>query len=73
MMAMENPQMVVAEAVEAIEFPELANQHGVHGVPHTTINHGREHVIGAVPEGNLLAAIQRALSVDDRQPAENQP
>ena len=56
--------MVTAEAVEATEFSELANQHGVHGVPHTTINHGREHVIGAVPEVNLIAAIQRVINVN---------
>lgn len=59
---MENPGMVSAEAIEATEFPELANRHGVHGVPHTTINNGREHVVGAVPEGNLVAAIQRVVS-----------
>ena len=64
MMAMENPQMVRAEAVEAMEFPELADQYGVHGVPHTTINDGREHVVGAVPEANLLAAIQRVVSLN---------
>ena len=51
--------MVTAEAVESMEFPELADKYGVHGVPHTTINHGREHVVGAVPEINLIAAIQR--------------
>jgi hypothetical protein len=61
-MAMENPKMVTAEAVEATEFPELVEKHRVHGVPQTTINHGREHVIGAVPEVNLMAAIQRVLS-----------
>jgi hypothetical protein len=64
MMALENPKMVTAEAVEAMEFPELADKHGVHGVPHTSINHGHEHVIGAVPELNLLAAIQRVASVN---------
>jgi len=70
MMAMENPKMVTAEAVDAMEFSELANQQGVHGVPHTTINHGREHVVGAVPEGNLLAAIQRVLNMSEyRHPA----
>lgn len=56
--------MVIAEAVEAMEFFELANKYGVQGVPHTTINHGREHVIGAVPELNLIAAIQRAINVN---------
>ncbi len=56
--------MVTAEAVEAMEFPELADKHGVHGVPHTSINHGLEHVVGAVPELNLLAAIQRVVSLN---------
>jgi glutaredoxin-like protein len=60
-MAMENP-LVRAEMIEATEFPELADRYGVHGVPHTTINDGRAHVIGAVPEANLLAEIQKALA-----------
>jgi glutaredoxin-like protein len=59
-MAMENP-LVQAEMVEAMEFPELSNQFGVSGVPHTTINSGMGNVVGAVPEDNLLAEIQRAL------------
>lgn len=55
--------MVRAEMVEAIEFSELANRHGVYGVPHTTINDGAAQIVGAVPEQNLLAEIQRvALS-----------
>ena len=58
---MENPQMVRAEMVEATEFPELANQFGVSGVPHTTINNGKGHVVGAVPEGDLVLGIQKAL------------
>lgn len=66
-MAMENPQMVRAEALEAMEFPELADRHGVGGVPHTTINDGQGHVIGAMPEAQLLAEIQRALGGDGRQ------
>jgi glutaredoxin-like protein len=59
-MALESP-LVSAEMVEATEFPELAGRHGVSGVPHTTINDGKGHVIGAVPESNLLAEIQRAV------------
>lgn len=59
-MAMENP-MIQAEMVEATEFPELASRHGVSGVPQTTINAGKAHVVGAVPEQNLLAEIQRIL------------
>jgi thioredoxin-related protein len=60
MMAMESP-MIQAEMVEATEFPELADRFGVSGVPHTTINAGQGNIIGAVPEGNLLAEIQRLV------------
>jgi glutaredoxin-like protein len=61
-MAMENPTMIRAEGVEATEFPELANRFNVRGVPQTVINSGARSVVGAVPEQNLLAEIQRALS-----------
>jgi thioredoxin-related protein len=61
MMALENPKMVRAEMVEAMEFSELANRYGVHGVPHTTINDGASQIVGAVPEQNLLAEIQRVV------------
>ncbi len=54
-MAMENPQMIRAEGVEATEFPELANRFNVRGVPQTVINSGAGSVVGAVPEQNLLA------------------
>jgi glutaredoxin-like protein len=60
-MAMENPQMIRAEGVEATEFPELANRFNVRGVPQTVINSGARSVVGAVPEQNLLAEIMRAL------------
>jgi len=60
-MAMENPQMIRAEGVEATEFPELANRFNVRGVPQTVINSGKGMVVGAVPEQNLLAEIMRAL------------
>lgn len=60
-MAMENPRMIRAEGVEAMEFPELANRFNVHGVPQTVINAGAGIVVGAVPEQNLLAEITRAL------------
>jgi glutaredoxin-like protein len=60
-MAMENPAMIRAEGVEATEFPELANRFNVRGVPQTVINAGSGTVVGAVPEQNLLAEIQRAL------------
>jgi glutaredoxin-like protein len=60
-MAMENPQMIRAEGVEATEFPELAGRFNVRGVPQTVINAGAGMVVGAVPEQNLLAEIMRAL------------
>jgi thioredoxin-related protein len=60
-MAMENPEMIRAEGVEAMEFPELANRFNVRGVPQTVINSGAGIVVGAVPEQNLLAEIMRAL------------
>lgn len=60
-MAIESP-LVQAEMVEATEFPDLASQHGVSGVPQTTINAGKAHVVGAVPEQNLMAEIQRVLA-----------
>ena len=60
-MAMESP-MIQAEMVEATEFPELSMRHNVSGVPQTTINDGKAHVVGAVPEQNLLAEIRRVLA-----------
>lgn len=60
-LAMESP-MIQAEMVEATEFPELSMRHNVSGVPQTTINDGMAHVVGAVPEPNLLAEIQRVLA-----------
>jgi glutaredoxin-like protein len=58
-MAMENPGMIRAEGVESMEFQELAEQFNVSGVPQTTINSGAGTVVGAVPEANLLAELQR--------------
>ena len=60
-MAMENPQMIIAEGVEATEFPDLANKFNVRGVPQTVINAGKGMVVGAVPEQNLVAEIMQAL------------
>ena len=60
-MAMES-HMVTAEAVEATEFPDLANRYDVSGVPQTTINAGAVNVVGAVPEKTLIEKIGQALS-----------
>lgn len=59
--ALESP-LVQAEAVEVLEFPELAKQHKVMGVPHTAINGGVGlPIIGAVPEGHLVNEIRKVL------------
>jgi len=47
-MALES-EMVEAEMIEAMEFPELSARYGVSGVPQTTINDGAGTVVGAVP------------------------
>lgn len=62
-MAMESP-MVQAEMVEATEFPELSARHHVSGVPQTTINNGAGHVVGAVPEAQLLSEIVRSINAN---------
>jgi hypothetical protein len=54
--------MVEAEMVEASEFPELASQFDVSGVPHTSINHGAGEMIGAAPEMMLIEQIKTALA-----------
>jgi len=60
-MAMES-SMVQAEMVEATEFPDLSNQYHIMGVPDTVINHGKAKMVGAVPEGQLLAEIMKVTS-----------
>jgi len=68
-MAMENP-LIQAEMVEATEFPELAYQYDVSGVPQTTINLGAGTVVGAYPEDamleEVLAAVQNPWSVGEK-------
>jgi len=59
-MALES-EMVEAEMIEAMEFPELSARYGVSGVPQTTINDGAGTVVGAVPPQHLVAEINRAL------------
>ena len=61
MLALESP-MVQAEGIEAMEFQELAQQFGVSGVPHTTINGDAGEMVGAAPEQMLIAEIKRALN-----------
>jgi len=46
-------ELVTADAVDASEFPELAERYHVHGVPRTVANE-IVHVEGAVPEAMLM-------------------
>ncbi len=50
---------VQAEAVDAAEFPQLADLYQVSGVPRTVA--GRVHIEGAVPEAQLLARLRAGL------------
>lgn len=54
--------LVEAEMVEAMEFPDLADRFEVSGVPQTTINMGAGTVVGAVPEQALIEEIRTAIA-----------
>ena len=47
---------VTADAIDATEFPELADRYQVRGVPRTIINE-TVHIEGAVPEAMLMAEL----------------
>jgi hypothetical protein len=53
---------VTADAVEAQEFPELAQRYRVMGVPKTIVNDAVE-IVGAVPEEELVAEVLRGAGV----------
>ncbi len=53
--------MIHAEAVDAMEFPELSQRFNVQGVPQTVINSGSGIFTGAYPEPRMLEEIKRAL------------
>ena len=59
--AMENPAMVLAEGVGAMDFQELSEQYGISSVPDTVINDGAGRVVGALPEQNMLAELMRTI------------
>jgi predicted DsbA family dithiol-disulfide isomerase len=58
-MAQLNP-WITADVIEANEFPELSQRFNVMGVPKTVVNRVQE-LVGAQPEGQLIAAIRAAL------------
>jgi hypothetical protein len=55
---------VVAECIEANEFPELSRHYQVMAVPKVVIN-DTVHFEGALPEGDFLGAVLQA--VDGRE------
>lgn len=59
-MAIES-DIVTADGVEVIEFPQLGTKYGVQGVPRSVINE-TVHIEGAAPEGMLLEKLQMALA-----------
>jgi glutaredoxin-like protein len=59
-LAMES-DLITADMVEAIEFPQLSNKYRVHGVPRTVINE-TTHMEGAAPESVLLAKLREAVA-----------
>jgi len=59
-MAMEN-RLIVADVIEADEFPELSQRYAVRSVPKTIINN-RVEFVGALPEAKVLEALSRAIS-----------
>ncbi len=52
---------VIADVVESMEFPALADQFNVMGVPLSVVN-GKERVEGAAPPYMIVNAIQAALA-----------
>ena len=51
---------ITADVWEAQEFPDLARKYQVRAVPKTVINE-TEELLGAVPIGHLLAAVEKAV------------
>ena len=58
-LAMESDH-IRADAVEAMEFPQLAIKYNVRGVPRFVINETIQ-IEGAIPEPMLMARLQEAL------------
>jgi predicted DsbA family dithiol-disulfide isomerase len=60
-MAMEN-EWITADAVEASEYPELADAYQVYGVPLTVAN-DKTRVEGGVPEQMFIQQILRGVGI----------
>ena len=61
--ALEN-DLIRSDIVESSEFPELAAQYRVYGVPKTVIN-GLASIEGALPEDFFLGAVLKAVAPAD--------
>ncbi len=53
--------LITARVIEAQEFPELAEAHGVMGVPRTVVN-SRYHGEGNIPERQFVQALSKAMA-----------
>jgi len=62
-MALANPH-IRATVVEATEFPDLARQYRVTGVPKTVVN-GTTEILGALPEEMFVAQALEGLAGRD--------
>ena len=80
-MAFANPH-ITAVAVEATEFPDLARQYQISGVPKTIVRQGTGapgmekaavEILGALPEDAFVAQALSALSLAASSQPENQP
>ena len=61
-MAMESDK-ILAEAIEATEFPDLARQYRVMAVPRTVVN-DQAVIEGAMPESMFIQRILEAVQTD---------
>lgn len=52
--------LVTAAAVSAVEFPDLARQYRVTGVPKTVVN-GTVEILGVLPEGEFIRSVLRDM------------
>lgn len=59
-LAVESPH-VIADVIEAQEFPDLARRYSVRGVPKIVIN-DRVEFVGALPEQDYIAHVRAATN-----------
>lgn len=67
--AIERPELVCAECVEADEHPELSSKYNVGSVPHTVFNDGEHEQLGLLPEERFaleLLGLKNAEELDAR-------